>query len=130
MNYSYYRSLLHLNRLLLLFSQPCYQAMHANLYGTYCPIFITPLKLLKSEQLSFYQRYLDILEFTKLGKSSTIFNKLKKMYPEDSQFVVLPMDMEYMGAGSTKESYLVQLDELNKLFYSEDSNGRISTTKN
>jgi len=91
--------------------------------------FITPLKLLKSEQLSFYQRYLDILEFTKLGKSSTIFNKLKKMYPEDSQFVVLPMDMEYMGAGSPKESYLVQLDELNKLFYSKGSNGGISTTK-
>ncbi len=88
--------------------------------------FISPLKFFKREQIAFYSRYMDILEFTKLGKSSTIFHKLKKMYPKDSQFVVLPMDMEYMGAGSPKESYLDQLKQLNELFFTVTKNGGIT----
>ncbi len=43
-----------------------------------------------------------------------IFEKLVKQYPKDTEFVVLPMDMEHMGAGPVAErgEYGAQLEDL------------------
>lgn len=42
----------------------------------------------------------------------SIYNFLKKNYPEQTRFIVLTMDMEYMAAGKPKISFLEQLDEV------------------
>jgi len=44
-----------------------------------------------------------------------IFNILQGYYPSDTEFIVLPMDFSYMGAGRSKQSYLDQLGELRQL---------------
>lgn len=95
-------------------------------------ILFSPLKLLKSDRLKFARRYLDILEFTKFASSNNgrvtgqarIFNLLKKMYPTNARLVVLPMDMEYMGAGKVKEAYLTQLETINNLCARKNSDYR------
>jgi len=46
---------------------------------------------------------------------SSIYNFLKKNYPTDTGFVVLSMDMEYMGAGKSRVSYLNQIEELKEI---------------
>ena len=74
---------------------------------------IKPLGFIKSDRIEFAKRYLDILEFTKYGNQIDIFYRLRAMYPANSKMVVLPMDMEYMGAGKVKESYLDQIKTIN-----------------
>ena len=44
-----------------------------------------------------------------------IFKLLKGFYPEETKFVVLSMDMEYMGAGKVLQSFIEQLDELSHI---------------
>lgn len=44
-----------------------------------------------------------------------IFNLLRMFYPENSKFIVLSMDMEYMGAGKVPMKFEAQLDELSHL---------------
>jgi len=65
-----------------------------------------------SKALGFAKRYLYIVKFASYQKQDRIYQRLYKMYPSESQFVVLPMDMEHMGAGKTKRSYLEQLHAL------------------
>ncbi|NKI33145.1 amidohydrolase family protein [Croceivirga thetidis] len=75
-------------------------------------------KMVGKEQLEYLLRYLKILDFSKgAGKNgmSYIFSKLQQQYPPKSKFVVLPMDMEFMNAGSVKQPYLVQMAKLMEL---------------
>lgn len=44
-----------------------------------------------------------------------ILDSLIRFYPEGTKFVVLPMDMEYMGAGDPKTPYLDQMKALLEL---------------
>ncbi len=44
-----------------------------------------------------------------------IFSLLKRFYPEDSKYVVLSMDMEFMGAGKVDQEFIQQLDELSEI---------------
>jgi predicted TIM-barrel fold metal-dependent hydrolase len=44
------------------------------------------------------------------------FRFVKGFYPQGTKFVILPMDMEFMGAGSAPQSYLEQLEELKDLY--------------
>lgn len=48
----------------------------------------------------------------KLGSQKKIFERCLKSYPEDTKFIILPMDMEYMGAGKVDRDYYEQIDEL------------------
>ncbi|AYB34010.1 hypothetical protein [Chryseolinea soli] len=59
------------------------------------------------------QRYLYLGRFSYI-KQETLFRLLQHQYPEGTGFVVLPMDMAYMGAGGLKHhaSYHRQMDEL------------------
>ena len=64
------------------------------------------------QTLAFLSRYLSIGRFAFYKNQRDIFEKLKGQYPKGSRFVVLPMDMEYMKAGKTNESYKMQMHEL------------------
>ncbi len=44
-----------------------------------------------------------------------IFEHIKKQYPENTRFVVLPLDFEYIGIGTPILPYESQLQELSKL---------------
>ena len=75
-----------------------------------------PLSFLpKRKTMEFLERYLKIAAITKYEHQRTAYQKLYKMYPPKSKFVVLPMDMEYMGAGAPSRSYIDQLEKLNEL---------------
>ena len=84
---------------------------------------IGALKVLPSKNmLKFIQRYLTIAEFAKYKTQKNIFDRLIKMYEPGSKVVVLPMDMEYMKAGSPKQSYLDQLEELKEVIDNDQTN--------
>ncbi|HZH94516.1 MAG TPA: hypothetical protein VEY06_01475 [Flavisolibacter sp.] len=51
------------------------------------------------------RRYLTIGRFSFYKSQARIFGQLRDQYPPNSAFVVLPMDMEYMGAGGLKRGY-------------------------
>lgn len=56
--------------------------------------------------------------FKKIGEHGTqrdVFKHLQGFYPTGTKFVVLPMDMEYMGAGKVPTSYKEQHDKLAEL---------------
>lgn len=69
--------------------------------------------MLTIETLKRYERFFQ----TGMEKSQEdIFNKICSQYPEKTRFVILPMDMEFMGAGKPETSYREQLDELAQLY--------------
>lgn len=51
------------------------------------------------------RRYMLIGRFSFYNHQARIFARLRAQYPSDSGFVVLPMDMEYMGAGTLKKEH-------------------------
>jgi predicted TIM-barrel fold metal-dependent hydrolase len=55
--------------------------------------------------------------FARTGRRSSaeIFADIRAQYPRGTKFVVLPMDMEYMGAGRSPRGYLEQLEALRQL---------------
>jgi predicted TIM-barrel fold metal-dependent hydrolase len=50
-----------------------------------------------------------------MGSQQQIFENCSRYYPENTKFVILPMDMAYMGAGKVPRAYVDQLSELSKL---------------
>ncbi|WP_299887065.1 amidohydrolase family protein [uncultured Lacinutrix sp.] len=59
-------------------------------------------------------RYMLMGRFAMYKGQLGIYNRLKDQYPSGTKFIVLPMDMEYMGAGpaSPEGSYPEQMKEL------------------
>lgn len=59
-------------------------------------------------------RYLMLGRFALRKTQARVFSSLRRQYPPDTKFVVLPMDMKYMGAGPvpSKARYRVQMNEL------------------
>ena len=56
--------------------------------------------------------------FARIGRlpgSAAIFELLQAYYPAGTKFIVLPMDMDFMGAGLAPQPYLKQLEELRTL---------------
>jgi len=75
-----------------------------------------------------WDRYKLIIRFTLYGLEkaesaqgrsgqSSVFTKLRHQYPADTHFIVLPMDMEYMGGGPVGRGghYCDQMSELLKM---------------
>jgi len=84
---------------------------------------ISQLQYIPSEKtLKFIQRYLTIAEFAKYGTQKKIFDRLIKMYEPGSKVVVLPMDLEYMKAGSPRQPYLDQLKDINGYIAKKQTN--------
>lgn len=59
-------------------------------------------------------RYLKMARFATYGSQPKIFSRLRRQYPVGSHFILLSMDMAYMGAGpiSRKGKFYEQLAEL------------------
>ncbi len=73
------------------------------------------LSLLPNEKtVQFMARYLNIGRFAYYRQQGRIFIKLKDQYPIGSGFVLLPMDMAFMDAGTVPNEgdYAVQMREL------------------
>lgn len=70
-----------------------------------------------SDKLKYLKRYFSIGRFAIHEKQTTIFSDLRNQYKTGTAFVVLPMDMNYMGAGevSYKGNYYNQMSELLEL---------------
>ena len=60
-------------------------------------------------------RYAQILEVSYKRSQEHVFELLRSFYPQDTRFVVLPMDMELMGAGRVAKSIDEQHAELAQL---------------
>ncbi len=74
------------------------------------------LRSLPGEQtIRLAQRYMNLGRFSFHEKQSTILGRLIRQYERGTQFVILPMDMDYMGAGKAPVPYLEQLAELGRL---------------
>ncbi|MEQ8470205.1 MAG: hypothetical protein RIC35_03430 [Marinoscillum sp.] len=58
------------------------------------------------------ERYMLLGKFALHKDQGGIYTKLNRQYPDATKFIVLPMDMEQMGAGKVKKDYNAQLDEL------------------
>ena len=60
-------------------------------------------------------RYVKFIKTGKLKSQEAIFQQCAAFYPSRSRFVILPMDMAYMGAGKVPRPYEEQLKELAQL---------------
>lgn len=59
-----------------------------------------------------FRRYLNIGRYAFHKKQNTILSKLKAQYPRGTKFIILPMDMDYMGAGNSNKRYRDQMAKL------------------
>lgn len=62
-----------------------------------------------------FDRYVKFVTIGKLGSQKAIFENCLAQYPVDTKFIILPMDMAYMGAGKVARDYSEQLKELKEL---------------
>ncbi len=62
-----------------------------------------------------FNRYLKFVSIGRMGSQQQIFENCNRFYPKDTKFVILSMDMAYMGAGKVPRAYADQLAELGKL---------------
>ncbi|MEL1245040.1 hypothetical protein AAEO56_12250 [Flavobacterium sp. DGU11] len=60
-------------------------------------------------------RYLTIGRFAFYTTQAGIFRRLRDQYPSKTSFVILPMDMEYMGAGKVTKNFYTQMEDLRKM---------------
>jgi len=51
------------------------------------------------------KRYINLGRFAFFNHQARIFGRLRDQYPPGTAFVILPMDMEYMGAGKLKPQF-------------------------
>jgi hypothetical protein len=58
------------------------------------------------------KRYLLIGRFNRYKGQSGIFGRLRGQYPASTAFVILPMDMRFIGAGKPKQDIDKQMDDL------------------
>ena len=59
-------------------------------------------KLLSHKGLELFERYMLMGRFALYKRQTDVAQRALSQLPPDSQMVLLPMDMEYMGAGKTK----------------------------
>jgi predicted TIM-barrel fold metal-dependent hydrolase len=66
-----------------------------------------------------FGRYAQIIETSYKRSQAEIFEIVRGFYPQDTRFILLPMDMELMGAGGVKESIDVQHAQIKALCEAE-----------
>ncbi|MBU2652313.1 MAG: amidohydrolase [Bacteroidetes bacterium] len=62
-----------------------------------------------------FDRYVKFVQIGKLGSQRKIFEECRKYYPEGTRFIVLTMDMAFMGAGPVPRPYEDQLKDIYEL---------------
>lgn len=65
--------------------------------------------LTKADRLS---RFAAFIEAGALGSQEEVFRQVRGFYPSNTRFVMLPMDMAWMGAGAPRADLEAQHDEL------------------
>jgi len=60
-------------------------------------------------------RYVRMVRTGRYNTQQKILERCMPFYPDNTRFIVLPMDMAYMGAGKVPRHYLDQLRELHQL---------------
>lgn len=60
-------------------------------------------------------RYVKFVSIGKLGSQQKIFEECLRFYPDETQFIILAMDMAHMSAGKVPRDYKDQLRELGEL---------------
>lgn len=82
-------------------------------------LLLLALKFLKefvgSANVQLLKRYYNIALLCRYKYQKDIFEVLRNSYPANTNFVVLPMDLDYIKAGKAKQNYLQQLEELIEL---------------
>lgn len=61
------------------------------------------------------KRYLNIVRYANYREQSKVYSRLRLQYPPRSKMVILPMDMEFMGAGKPPRPYHEQMEMLAKI---------------
>ncbi len=70
-------------------------------------------RMLPGKQTSeLLKRYINIVRFANYKEQFKVYSRLRLQYPTGSRMVVLPMDMEFMGAGKPARSYAEQMKML------------------
>src|SRR6185503_12920900 len=67
------------------------------------------------QTLALLQRYLTIARFCRYERQEDIFTRLCNQYPAKTGFILLPMDMAYMDAGTVEEPYATQMEGLARI---------------
>jgi len=62
-----------------------------------------------------FNRYMKFVRIGRMGSQQRIFENCSRFYPKDTKFIILPMDMAYMGAGKVPRDYADQLADLGSL---------------
>ncbi len=62
-----------------------------------------------------FDRYVNFMDVTYNSTQKAVFERVMGYYPFNTQFIVLPMDMAYMGAGNVEKSLHVQHRDLAEL---------------
>ena len=74
------------------------------------------LRRISPETRDRYERFAQILELSYADRHQEgVFETVRGYYPEQTRFVILPMDMELMGAGKVEKSIADQHEELARL---------------
>lgn len=73
----------------------------------------------------FVERISRLLKASMQPDQCAVFNQLLSYYPENSAFVVLPMDMDFMGYGTMKQSIVEQHEGLLKILKDPEIGHRI-----
>jgi predicted TIM-barrel fold metal-dependent hydrolase len=74
------------------------------------------LRRISPETRDRYERFAQILELSYAEKHQEgVFETVRGYYPENTRFVILPMDMALMGAGNVEKSIADQHEELAQL---------------
>lgn len=84
------------------------------------PLLSTPLRYILVNLNPFsnrdlFQRYSNFIKISINKKQEDVFKMVRSYYPLDTKFVVLPMDMAYMGAGDSPKNIDEQHEELYQL---------------
>lgn len=62
-----------------------------------------------------FDRYIKFVRIGKMGTQKKIFENCMRFYPNNTQFIILTMDMAFMGAGKVPRNFEEQVIELGKL---------------
>lgn len=84
-----------------------------NLLWAFAKMTISLLKKLPGKKTKeLFERYLTIGRFAFHTMQKSTLNDLEAQYPDQTGFVILPMDMEFMDAGKPAKTYQEQMEEL------------------
>ena len=68
--------------------------------------------VIRGDRNDFFEKYANFLAIGRRKSQELVFEDLKSNYPEDTRFIILTIDMDYMGAGEAILNYRSQIHEI------------------